>query len=164
MDRVAAREIFRYAPEIDFNFGYKFFLGNMTNYKQALLAILKSIRSKLPLLQAMLVTKEYEGLRTITRTLRQMLNHIGANEISEQSYQLEIALLNEEEYNLQDKLERYIKRLIRFTGNLEILIKQLDIQEPIQKQEELKSFRNHDFTKTRESIRRSTDLLERRII
>jgi hypothetical protein len=93
-----------------------------------------------------------------------MLNHIGANEISEQSYQLEIALLNEEEYNLQDKLERYIKRLIRFTGNLEILIKQLDIQEPIQKQEELKSFRNHDFTKTRESIRRSTDLLERRII
>ncbi|NLP34925.1 MAG: hypothetical protein GX359_06970 [Clostridiales bacterium] len=164
MDRIIAREIFRCAPEIDFVSGYKYFLGNMTNYKRALLATLKSIKSKLPLLQSMLITKEYEGLRTILITLRKMLDTIGAHEVSELSYQLEVTLLNDNEDVLQIKLEEYVGELSGFSIQLELLVKLLNTTGPIQEQEEIKSFRNYDFSKTKESIRRSNDLLERRII
>lgn len=164
MEKVIAREIFQYAPDIDFNSGYKYFLGNMTNYKRALLAILKSIKSKLPLLQSMLITKEYEGLRMITTTLGKMLDNVGANSLSESSYQLEVVLLNEDEYKLQSKLEEYIVELSDFSIQLETLINLLNTNEPITEQNEHCSFRDYDFSKTRESIRRSNDLLERRII
>lgn len=164
MEKAIAREIFQYAPDIDFHFGYKYFLGNMTNYKRALLAILKSIKSKLPLMQYMLITKEYEGLRTITTTLRMMLDKVGANGLSEASYQLEVVLLNEDEFTLQNKLEEYIVALSNFSNQLETIIKLLNVNEPIPEQNEQSSFRDYDFTKTRESIRRSMDLLERRII
>jgi hypothetical protein len=48
------REMIQCVPEIDFNSGYKYFLGNMENYSKALMSILKSIKSKLPILESMI--------------------------------------------------------------------------------------------------------------
>ena len=66
------RDMFACVPEIDFNSGYRYFLGNVRNYAQALLTTLKSIKAKLPILQSMNVSGEYEGLRSITQVLQKM--------------------------------------------------------------------------------------------
>ena len=64
------KEMFSCVPEIDFNSGSRYFLGNMDNYTKALLSSLKSIKTKLAILQNMYYTEEYEGLRMITQTLQ----------------------------------------------------------------------------------------------
>jgi HPt (histidine-containing phosphotransfer) domain-containing protein len=164
MGEIMTKEMFDCIPEIDYNTGTRYFLGNMDNYKKALLAILKSTKSKLPILQNMLRNKEYEGLRMIAQTLRRMFTTIGAAGLSEASYQLEISLLNQDENQLQEELSDYIQGLIEFDEHLELLLKQLDVKNINKKVEESISFRNYDFTKTKESIKLSTDLLERKII
>jgi HPt (histidine-containing phosphotransfer) domain-containing protein len=157
------KEIFECIPEIDYSLGSRYFLGNLDNYKKALLSILKSTKSKLPILQSMLYTGEYEGLRTITQTLRKMLNNVGANGISVISYQLEMTLLNESDTKLQGDLSEYINTLVVFTEHLEFLLQQLDVKN-LQRKEEDISICNYDFTKTKESIKLSANLLERKII
>jgi HPt (histidine-containing phosphotransfer) domain-containing protein len=159
-----SREIFDCIPEIDFTSGYRYFLGNMDNYKKALLSILKSTKSKLPILNSMQITKEYEGLRMITQTLRKMFGSVGANNLSESTYRLERTLLNESDFDLEAELGDFIEDLSVFAEHLEMLLKQLDVRNSGKKEEDTYSFRNYDFTKTRESIKLSGDLLERKII
>lgn len=157
------KEMFQCAPGIDYNTGSRYFLGNMENYAKALLSILKSIKAKLPLLQSMYFTEEYEGLRTITQTLRKMLGNVGAVALAESSYQLELALFIEEDSFVQDQLSAYIINLIELSEQLEQLFQKMN-DKPVEETIDNNSFLNYDFTKTRESIRRSNDLLERKII
>lgn len=162
MKRIVSREMFECVPEIDFMVGYQFFLKNLDNYTKAILTTLKSIKSKLPVLQYMIVYREYEGLRTITQTLRKMTENIGANEIAEAAYHLEITLLNEDEECLRKRLDEFILRLSEFAFHLELLFKQLNVNS--NRKENASSFLNYDFTKTRESIKLSSDLINRKII
>lgn len=158
------RENFDCIPEIDFNSGYRYFLGNFENYAQAMMSTLKSIKAKLPILQTMYRTVEFEGLRTITQTLQRMTKNIGANDVAEFSYQLETALLNRTNTELQDLLADYIDCLQEFSINLGQLLKKLDMKFNRKNQEEEISFLKYDFTKTKESIKLSANLLERKII
>lgn len=164
MGEPISREAFDCIPEINFNSGNRYFLGNMDHYMTALLSILKSTKSKLPLLNSMLMTKEYEGLRMITQTLRKMLENAGANNLADAAYRLERTLLNESDYDLEEELGDFIGDLIIFTDHLELLLKQLDVKSSGKRDETAKSFCSYDFTKTRESIKLSGDLLERKII
>lgn len=159
-----SKEMFDCVPEINFNSGYRYFLGNMDNYNRALLATLKSIRSKLLILQSMSISGEYEGLRNITQTLRKMLGNIGATEIAEASYQLETALLNEDMTYVEEQMDTYIFYLMRLSDHLELLLKKMDVKHSAKPEEEQVSFLHYDFTKTKESIKLSSDLLERKII
>ena len=158
------RELFDCVPEIEYNAGYRYFLGNMDNYIQAMLSILKSIKAKLPILEAMYRSGEFEGLRTITQTLQQMMNNVGASGIAELSYQLEISLLNEQEKEFNELLDQYIHCLYRFSDHLEILFQEMDIKNIVRMNEKQPTFMNYDFTKTKESIKLSAGLLERKII
>ena len=158
------REMFDGIPEIDFNSGNHYFLGNMENYTKALMSILKSIKSKLPILDMMNLSEEYEGLRTITQTLRKMLSNIGALRLAESSYQLELALFIDDGSYIREQLEAYILNMVTFSENLETLLKNADIMSNTHHKEEHTSFLKYDFTKTKESIKLSTDLLERKII
>jgi HPt (histidine-containing phosphotransfer) domain-containing protein len=151
-------------PEIDYNEGCRYFLGNMENYYQALLAILKSIKSKLPIIQSMMITQEYEGLRSIVRFLQKMLTNIGANSLVEDSYQLERSLLNGE-IGLEPKLlEDYTEKLITFSMHLEQMFQKVEIRKIMDKETDSPAFFRQDFTKTKECIKRTSDLLDRRII
>ncbi len=158
------QEMFDCVPEIDFDAGIRYFLGNIQNYTQALLSILKSIKSKLPILQSMVMAQEYEGLRSITQTLQKMFGNIGAGGLAETSYQLEKALLNNELSTNPYLLTDYACSLITFAEHLELLLKNINFKYRTDKEEEASGFMNYDFTKTRESIRKSSDLLERKII
>ncbi len=159
-----ARELFSDVPEMDFNIGYRYFLGNMNNYVQALLSFLKSMKAKLPILEMMYRTGEFAGLRTITQTLQRMMNNVGAVDMAELSYQLETSLLNDRENEIKELLDQYIHRIYRFSEHLEALLQEMDIKNIGKSNEEQPSFLNYDFTKTKESIKLSADLLERRII
>lgn len=158
------REMFECVPEIDLNTGYRYFLGNMDNYAKALMAILKSIKSKLPLLQSMHNSQEYEGLRTITQTLRKMLGNVGATALAESSYQLELALFIDDGAFVQEQLIEYMDGLTLFSEHLETLLKKVGNRLAEGTEDNNASFMNYDFTKTKDSIRRSADLLERKII
>lgn len=159
-----ARVLFGGVPEIDFNIGYRYFLGNMNNYVQALLSILKSMKAKLPILETMYRTGEFTGLRTILQTLQRMMSNVGAADMAELSYQLEISLLNDQDNDFNELLDQYIFRIYRFSEHLEALLQRMEIKNIGKASEEQSSFLNYDFTKTKESIRLSTDLLERNII
>lgn len=159
-----AHEMFDCVPEIDFDSGYRYFLGNVQNYSRALLSILKSIKSKLPIMNIMLQTCEYEGLRSITQTLQKMLHNIGATGLADLSYQLEKALLNEESYTKAELLAEYIDQLGMFSEHLELLFKNTDFKNPVELEENAASYFHYDFTKTKESIKRTSDLLGRKII
>lgn len=159
-----AHEMFECVPEVDIDSGYRYFLGNVQNYSRALLSILKSIKSKLPIMKLMLQTGEYEGLRSITQTLQKMLSNIGALGLAEASYQLEKALLNDEIDIRSELLVDYMERLITFSDHLELLFKNTDFKNPSDLQEDAASYFHYDFTKTKESIKRTSDLLGRKII
>ena len=163
MREFITQEMMDYVPEVDFSLGYRYFLGNMENYTKALLSILKSIKAKLPLLQQMILTDEYQGLRTIAQTLRKMLGNIGATETAEATYRLEVALYDDESTDMQEELCSYVNRLIELSDHLEQLLKLMDAKGPETKNDS-KTFLNYDFTKTKESIKLSSDLLERKII
>lgn len=158
------REMFDCIPEVDFNLGYRYFLGNMDNYSKALLSTLKSNKSKLLILQTMKNSEEYEGLRIITQTLRKMLGNIGAEGMVEATYQLETAVLNNNLPAVKDQLAEYMNSLEDFTVNLETLLKKIDTKNIVNTDETNSSFLNYDFTKTKDSIRRSSDLLERKTV
>lgn len=160
---IETQEVFNCIPGLNYRSGCRYFLGNMDNYKLALLSILKSIKAKLPILLSMQKTGEYEGLRMITQTLRRMLGNIGANSLSDLSYQIEMTLLNQESFNLKDELSDYIYYLDEFAENLELLLKHPGLKNSSKKEEQV-SFRNYDFTKTKECIKLSANLLERKII
>ncbi len=155
------QEMFHYIPEIDFNIGYRYFLGNMDNYMAALLATLKSIKSKLPILRSMSSSDEYQGLRTITQTLRSISGNVGAVNLAEASYELETALLNDNTEQINPLLSAYIVKLSELTEHLEILLKNADV---LKNADEHTSFFNYDFSRTKESIKRSSGYLERKII
>ncbi len=158
------REVFDCIPELEFHVGYRYFLGNMDNYIQALLSILKSIKAKLPILESMYRTGDFTGLRTVTQTLQRMMSNIGAIDIAELSYQLEHTLFNEQENELKEALDQYIRYLYRFSDHLEGLFQELDMKNIARMSEEQSSFFKYDFTKTKESIKLSAGLLERKII
>ncbi len=158
------RDMFACVPEIDFNSGYRYFLGNVRNYAQALLTTLKSIKAKLPILQSMNVSGEYEGLRSITQVLQKMFQNIGALELSETSYQLERLLLNDGLSGKPALLKEYIESLLVFSEHLELLFKALDFKNAAPLTETSSTFLNYDFTKTKESIKLSSNLLGRKII
>jgi len=155
--------IFETLPEIDFNTGYHYYLCNIDNYSKALLSTLKSIKSKLPLLKNMAETNEYEGLRMITQTLRRMMSTIGGETIVELAYQLEKALLNNDDV-FEDKLFEFIFTLEDLASRMEELVKQLGFSHTRGNQDKENSYFNFDFTRTKESIRLSTDFIDKKII
>lgn len=158
------QEMFALVPEIDFSFGIRYFLGNMENYTRALLSILKSIKSKLPLLQSMVLSEEYEGLRTIIQTLRKMLSNVGATELAESTYELETSLLNNDTRMVKELLSRYIEEIVVFSDHLEELLSKTEVKAKPLEENGQTSFLNYDFSKTKESIKRTSDLLGRKII
>lgn len=162
MKDYTVRNIFYGIPELDFDTGSRYFLGNIENYTKALLSILKSIKAKLPILRSMYQTGEYEGLRLITQTLRLMLYNVGATGLSEMSYRIETALLNDVNGEWRELLAEYILCLEDFDNHLETLLIKLDRKDI--SLEEGESYFNYDFTKTKESIKLSANLLERKII
>lgn len=164
MRGIVTPEMFDCVPEINFETGYRYFLGNMDNYTNALVSIFKSIKSKLPILLSMEATYEYEGLRTITQTLRKMLGNIGATDIAETSYQLEQALLNYDLPYLRKHLRFFIIDLSLLTDHLEELLKKMEAAYSEKSEFENSSFLHYDFTKTKESIKLSSGLLKRKII
>lgn len=163
MNEYVMRNLFDIVPEIDFNTGYHYYLHNIDNYSKALLATLKSIKSKLPLLKTMAETKEYEGLRMITQTLRRMMTTIGGEMIADLSYKLEFALLNEED-DLTDKLIEYYNVLKDLADRMEELIKKLPVQHMKTGHDEKESYFNYDLTRTKEVLRYTNDFIERKII
>lgn len=158
------RGLFNGVPEIDFNIGYRYFLGNLDNYTKALMATLKSIKSKLSLLQMMSNSQEYEGLRLVTQTFRTMLSNIGAVEISEATYQLEAALLNEDRGYLIRNLTGYIYSLTELAVNLELLLKEMNMKGSAKEIQENSYFQRRDFSKTIEGIKRSEEFIIKKII
>ncbi len=164
MKRSKLQEMFDCVPEIDFDSGFRYFLCNVQNYSRALLSILKSMKSKMPIMNVMLQTGEYEGLRSITQTLNKMLHNIGAFSLAEASYEVERSLLNDESNTMTELLTDYIGRLVTFSQHLELLFKNTDFKNLPSIDEDAVSYFNYDFTKTKESIKRSSDLLGRKII
>ncbi len=164
MRGIVTQEMFECIPEIDYNCGCRFFLGNMVNYTQALLSTLKSIKSKLPILQSMIASNEYEGLRTIAQTLRKMLGNIGATTMAELTYQLELVLLNEDSTQIQNQLIEYIFPLTDCSEHLESLLQNIEVKNTVVDEMKQSTFLNYDFAKTKESIKLSSNLLERKII
>lgn len=158
------KEMFSCVPEIDFNSGSRYFLGNMDNYTKALLSTLKSIKTKLAILQNMYYTEEYEGLRMITQTLQKIFRNIGAISLTEEAYQLETSLINEDILIVKEQLGAFIIRLLDIVENLEVLLKRANVISGLKSQEENISFLQYDFTKTKESIERSKKMLNRKII
>jgi len=156
-------DMYALVPEIDFHAGSRFFLGNTSNYARALMATLKSMKSKLPLLHTMCLSEEYEGLRTITQTLQKMFRNIGAAALMEESYELEKALFEADRTGLTMQLSDYMLHLMELSDHLEALFRRMETQNSSQ-EERSSSFLNYDFSKTKESIRQSTDLIERKII
>ncbi len=158
------QEIFECMPEVDYDAGYRYFLGNRENYFRALLATLKSVKSKLPIIQTMMTAREYEGLRSIVQTLQKMFTNIGANGMAEEAYQLEKVLLNGELSLKPDILETYAQRLAIFSVHLEEMLQKVEIRKTMDREaDDAPAFFHHDFTRTRESIKRTSDILERKI-
>jgi uncharacterized protein YfbU (UPF0304 family) len=93
-----------------------------------------------------------------------MLGNIGANGIAEATYRLEMALFNDEISYIKEELVEYIINLVELSDHLEILLKKMDVKNIAKNEEQNQSFLNYDFTKTKESIKLSSDLLERKII
>ena len=120
MDAVALKsKMNTILPDVDFEKGLRLSVNSMENYKKALYCALKSIRFKLPLLDSMITTDEYDGLRVITRTLGQLLTNIGADKLAERGYSLEYIVLNEEISVLQDETIQYYNELAYFMETLE---------------------------------------------
>jgi HPt (histidine-containing phosphotransfer) domain-containing protein len=164
MKGMLTKDMFDGIPEIQYAVGYRYFLGNNDNYAHALMSILKSIKSKLPILQTMIITQEYVGLKTITQTLRKMLSNIGAEDISETTYLIETMLLNDDRTCLQEQLYSYVLMLVDFADRLETLLQGVDMKSVTKRDENNSNYLNYDFTKTKESIKLSSNLLERKII
>jgi hypothetical protein len=156
------KELFQDVPEIEFHIGYQYFLGNMGNYTNGLLSVLKSIKSKLSLLQMMCMTDEYEGLRTITQTLRKLLVNVGATSITESTYQLETASLNEDNATLHNQVVEYMDALMDFSERLETLIKNIELNRAAIQREEVE-MRRFDYIKSLNRIMQSSEE-DRRII
>jgi hypothetical protein len=163
MNEYTIKKLFDELPEIDFNTGYHYYLCNINNYSKALLSTLKSIRSKLPILKIMAETSEYEGLRTITQTLRRMMTTIGGESIAELSYQLEMALLNNDEL-FDDKLFEFMFTLEDLASRMENLVKKLGISHVKDEKNRQDSYFDYDLTRTKESIRLSSDFIDKKII
>lgn len=157
------RDLFDIVPEIDFNSGHHYFLGNIDNYSKALLSTLKSIKSKLPILKTMISTDEYEGLRMITQTLRRMMTTVGGASIVHMSYELERAFLNEDDL-FRDKLLEYLFTLEDLASRMEELVKKLGISHIKHSMDKKDSYFHYDLTRTKESIQLSADFIEKKII
>jgi hypothetical protein len=109
-------------------------------------------------------SEEYEGLRTITQTLRRMSNSVGAVILAEASYELETVLLNDNSERTKELLTDYIFHLTELAEHLEILLKNTEGTKMAKDSEGKSSFLNYDFSKTKESIKRTSDYLGRKII
>lgn len=157
------RDLFALVPDIDFSTGYQYYLYNMDNYAKALLATLKSIKSKIPILKAMLDSNEYEGLRTVTQTLRRMLTTIGGEQVADMSYRLEISFLNDDK-DFRDNLYDFLIALKELAAGMEELIKRLEQYNIKVSEDKRTSYFNYDFSRTKESIRRISDYIEKKIV
>jgi hypothetical protein len=93
-----------------------------------------------------------------------MFHNIGAFGLAEASYELEKSLLNDEPNLISELLTNYLERLAIFSQHLDLLFKRIDFKNTAVMEEDASSYFNYDFTKTKESIKRSSDLLERKII
>lgn len=157
------RDLFAPIPEIDLNMGFQYYLYNMDNYASALLATLKSIKSKIPILKIMVETNEYEGLRMITQTLRRMLTTIGVESVAELSYRLEISFLNEDT-DFHDILIEFLCTLEDLASRMEEVIKKLESYNIKMSKENKNSYFDYDFTRTKESIRITSGYIEKKIV
>lgn len=164
MREAIPRELLSLVPEIDFDAGYRYFVGNIDNYLSALMSTLKSIKSKLSILQYMRQSDEYEGLRIITQKLRVMFSNIGAHALGEASYQIEAVLLNGNILKIRETLTEYLESLENLTEHLELFFQKVDVKSMTRKKEGSATFLNYDFTKTKESIKLSSDYISRKII
>lgn len=121
------QDLFRHAPELNYEVGMKYFLGNMVNYRKGILSCIKSIEHKLPILCEMYETKDYDGLAIIAKNLSSLLNNIGAIEISKILYKMEELELNKSFEELSSMLHSYILELENLSGNLKALATELEV-------------------------------------
>lgn len=127
MDTVALKaRINTILPSVDVDKGLRLSVNNMKNYKKALYCALKSIRFKLPLLDSMIDTGEYGGLRVIIHTLCQLLSTIGADSMAERGYALECTVLNADPSVLQEETINYRNELAYLMDALEQTIRMMD--------------------------------------
>lgn len=119
-------------PEINADRGLRHCIGNIKNYRQALYMVLKSCKFKIPLMESMLDSGEYEGLRIILNTLGQLFDNIGADSLVKQSEYLELCILNINSGALKNALEAeealtsYINTLTDFVYRLEDALHAID--------------------------------------
>lgn len=134
MNRFFIKEQLSSLPEINAERGLRHCIGNVKNYRQALFMVLKSCKFKLPLMEVMLDTGEYEGLHIIIKTLGQLLDNIGADSLVKQSRHLEICILNIDSGTLkgspeaEETLTAYIHTLTDFVYRLEDALRAIDSQ------------------------------------
>jgi hypothetical protein len=98
----------------------------------------------------------------ITQTLRRMMSTIGCDTVVDLSYQLEMALLNDDE-SFEDRLFEFLFTLEDLSSRMEELVKQLGFSHMKERMKQ-DSYFNYDFSRTKESIRLSTDFLDKKII
>jgi HPt (histidine-containing phosphotransfer) domain-containing protein len=151
MKLLILKEKFLDIPEIDVEKGFRYCVGNLTNYKKSLLIAIKSVKAKLPLMHSMLKSNETDGLRIIAHTLIKVMDTIGADSLSQQALELETAALNNQEKETHNLLSEYILTLENFISRLETVVRSIDGTETL---EEIgTSNMNYDFTKTKELLR-----------
>ncbi len=132
MDSLYIKEQLRSLPEIDADRGLRHCVGNIKNYRQALYIVLKSCKFKIPLMESMLDSGEYEGLGILLNTLGQLLGNIGADNLVKQAQYLEICILNIHSGAIRNALEAeealtsYIYTLTDFVYRLEDALRAID--------------------------------------
>lgn len=126
-------------PGVDIDKGLRLSVNNVESYKKALYCALKSIRFKLPLLDSMIESGEYEGLRVITHTLGQLLTNIGADGIAKRGYELECTVLNAPPSVLLEETIAYRNELAYFLEALEEAIRMLDTHSSVLKRHQVYS-------------------------
>ena len=92
---------------IDVDAGIRYYVGNVSGYKKALYATLRSIRGKLPIIYGMIEYNEYYGFSNIAGTLSTICKSVGANELAETTKELQTAALNYDYSFMARELPKY---------------------------------------------------------
>lgn len=116
------QQLFEQAPELNYEVGFKYFLGNFDSYKRGLLSCIKSIQHKLPILLDMLENDDYTGLGVITKNFHKIMTNIGAIEIATISYKLEVMELNSSNDDISALLEEYIDKLNELSLHMKAML------------------------------------------
>lgn len=139
-------------PEIDVEKGFRYCVGNISNYKKSLLICIKSVKAKLPLLHSMLNSNETDGLRIIVHTLIKVMDTIGAETLSRQALALETSILNNNMDETYNQLSEFIVTLESFISRMEVAVRTIDGKD-VMEETPITSNMNYDFTKTKELLR-----------